>query len=324
MTFSDINLKFTLTNVCFGQETFADNEIMIYDLTNLGEPRPKVERYVLWTRWKRAQWCVLSVIKPKELRNQVASMEKIAAQTKANKEQICQQIHQLKQRTDQLIIDITNTQMTATQVEDAYNELVSFIDREFRRLKPALSEQGMKNEQERLKRIENAIENEKHKKINEDKHCEQEKEEFQQRSIIPQRQREELAEEAMSAEMNERKHRGYDLARRLALEKDGEADLPHVQRVRRPVMNLKYDLRMHTYAQLRDLLNESSDLELLDTCREEFHRRLKIYHAWKAKNRKGTNPSVNDKSDDLDEERAPEDILNNGKLLSIFTEIMLA
>ncbi|CAF3891921.1 unnamed protein product [Rotaria magnacalcarata] len=65
MTFSDINLKFTLTNVCFGQETFADNEIMIYDLTNLGEPRPKVERYVLWTRWKRAQWCVLSVIKLK-------------------------------------------------------------------------------------------------------------------------------------------------------------------------------------------------------------------------------------------------------------------
>ena len=56
------------------------------------------------------------------------------------------------------------------------------------------------------------------------------------------------------------------------------------------------------------------DLELLDACREEFHRRLKVYHAWKLKNRKGKNPLVIDeKNDDHDEERAPKDILNNGK-----------
>jgi myosin-6 len=55
-------------------------------------------------------------------------------------------------------------------------------------------------------------------------------------------------------------------------------------------------------------------LELLDACREEFHRRLKVYHAWKSKNRKGKNPSaIDDKIDDTDEERAPKDILNNSK-----------
>ncbi len=55
-------------------------------------------------------------------------------------------------------------------------------------------------------------------------------------------------------------------------------------------------------------------MELLEACREEFHRRLKVYHAWKSKNRKGKNPSaLDDKIDENDEERAPKDILDNGK-----------
>ena len=57
--------------------------------------------------------------------------------------------------------------------------------------------------------------------------------------------------------MNERERRDYDLARRLALETGGEADLPHLQRTRRPIVNQKYDLSKHTYAQLRDLINTS-------------------------------------------------------------------
>jgi len=44
--------------------------------------------------------------------------------------------------------------MTATQIDDTYNELVSSIDREFRRLKQALAEQEMKEEAERLKTIQ--------------------------------------------------------------------------------------------------------------------------------------------------------------------------
>jgi len=57
--------------------------------------------------------------------------------------------------------------------------------------------------------------------------------------------------------MNERERRDYDLARRLALETGGEADLPHLQRTRRPIVNQKHDLSKHTYAQLRDLINTS-------------------------------------------------------------------
>jgi myosin-6 len=52
----------------------------------------------------------------------------------------------------------------------------------------------------------------------------------------------------------------------------------------------KYDLSKWKYAELRDTINTSCDIELLEACREEFHRRLKVYHAWKAKNKKKNAP----------------------------------
>ena len=45
-------------------------------------------------------------------------------------------------------------------------------------------------------------------------------------------------------------------------------------------------------------------MELLDACREEFHRRLKVYHAWKTKNRK---------QQEAPEQRAPKDVIEAGK-----------
>ncbi len=44
--------------------------------------------------------------------------------------------------------------MTSTQIETAYNELMSSIDRESRRLRQTLAEQEMKDEEERLKKIQ--------------------------------------------------------------------------------------------------------------------------------------------------------------------------
>ena len=46
----------------------------------------------------------------------------------------------------------------------------------------------------------------------------------------------------------------------------------------------KYDLTKWKYSELRDTINTSCDIELLEECREEFHRRLRVYHEWKAKN----------------------------------------
>ena len=69
----------------------------------------------------------------------------------------------------------------------------------------------------------------------------------------------------------------------------------------------KHDLSKWTYAELRDTINTSCEVELLESCREEFHRRLKVYHAWKTKNKK----RVTVQSD----ERAPKAVMDNGKTL---------
>jgi len=44
---------------------------------------------------------------------------------------------------------------------------------------------------------------------------------------------------------------------------------------------------------------------LQKACRVEFHRRLKVYHAWKAKNKKRTYMD--------DNERVPRSIMDTGK-----------
>jgi myosin-6 len=64
----------------------------------------------------------------------------------------------------------------------------------------------------------------------------------------------------------------------------------------------KYDLEKWKYSELRDTINTSCDLELLEACREEFHRRLKVYHSWKSRANKN-------KSTDT-QQRAPDSIFD--------------
>ncbi|XP_036049117.1 unconventional myosin-VI isoform X8 [Onychomys torridus] len=61
---------------------------------------------------------------------------------------------------------------------------------------------------------------------------------------------------------------------------------PAVQATKAAAGTKKHDLSNWKYAELRDTINTSCDIELLAACREEFHRRLKVYHAWKSKNKK--------------------------------------
>ena len=62
----DTDFKFGLTKVFFRPGKFAEfDEIMKSDPKNLAELISKVKKWLLWTRWKKAQWCALSVIKRK-------------------------------------------------------------------------------------------------------------------------------------------------------------------------------------------------------------------------------------------------------------------
>lgn len=56
----------------------------------------------------------------------------------------------------------------------------------------------------------------------------------------------------------------------------------------------------------------SIDIELLAACREEFHRRLKVYHAWKSKNKKRNTET---------EQRAPKSVTDYGKNKSVLLNV---
>ncbi|KAK8728141.1 hypothetical protein OTU49_009135 [Cherax quadricarinatus] len=85
-----------------------------------------------------------------------------------------------------------------------------------------------------------------------------------------------------------------------------------VEKQRLDAANKKYDLSKWKYAELRDTINTSCDLELLEACRSEFHRRLKVYHAWKAKNKKRTTMEEN--------QRAPKSVLDAAYQVTYVTE----
>ena len=52
------------------------------------------------------------------------------------------------------------------------------------------------------------------------------------------------------------------------------------------------------------------DIDLLDACRVEFHRRLRVYHAWKMKNKRRGQPGQKQQQED---QRAPQEILQAGE-----------
>ena len=117
------------------------------------------------------------------------------------------------------------------------------------------------------------------------------------------KKQEEMNEEnRLLREQIEQERRDHELALRLARESKGGMDdaiipmsspVPKMAEVAAKVStggrptSPKKDLSNWKYAELRDTINTSCDIDLLEACREEFHRRLKVYHAWKSKNRKG-------------------------------------
>ncbi|XP_068425016.1 unconventional myosin-VI-like, partial [Clinocottus analis] len=81
---------------------------------------------------------------------------------------------------------------------------------------------------------------------------------------------------------------------------------PQVQATKAAAGAKKYELSKWKYAELRDAINTSCDIELLAACREEFHRRLKVYHAWKSKNKKRNSEA---------EQRAPRSVTEYGHVV---------
>ncbi|XP_010616131.1 unconventional myosin-VI isoform X4 [Fukomys damarensis] len=162
-------------------------------------------------------------------------------------------------------------------------------EEEERRMKLEMEAKRKQEEEERKRREDDE------KRIQaevEEQLARQREEESQQQAVLEQERRDrELALRIArsEAELISDEAQGDLALRREQMAKEMSELLcrgPAVQATKAAAGTKKYDLSKWKYAELRDTINTSCDIELLAACREEFHRRLKVYHAWKSKNKK--------------------------------------
>merc|ERR1712106_216571 len=112
------------------------------------------------------------------------------------------------------------------------------------------------------------------------------------------------AEEEEQRRRDEQERRDREIAARLQMDQV-EEDTGPVQ-PKNIVKNMKgqrYDLTKWTYTQLRDFINTSTDIDMIQACRDEFARRLTAYHNWRSKNK------ANNQGMPHDNQRMPESVV---------------
>uniref|UniRef100_A0A668UTT9 Unconventional myosin-VI n=1 Tax=Oreochromis aureus TaxID=47969 RepID=A0A668UTT9_OREAU len=346
--------KFGLTRVFFRPGKFAEfDQIMKSDPDHLAELVKKVNKWLIHSRWKKVQWCALSVIKLKNkilyrtsacvqmqktvrmwlcrkkhkpridglvkvrnLKKRMDRFNEVVGGLKEGKQEMSKQVRELDAAIDTLIVKIKTTMMGRIDIDHEYRGLVTRSEKLLTEMQKKKKEE---EERERLRRIQEEMERERKRREEEEQRRKQEEEDRRLVcvcvcSVCVQMEMElqlqaEREEEAARQAVLEQERRDRELALRIA---QSEAELipeevaydsglpaasfsgivqqvalgPQVQASKAAAGTKKYELSKWKYAELRDAINTSCDIELLAACREEFHRRLKVYHAWKSKNKK--------------------------------------
>uniref|UniRef100_A0A668UTT0 Unconventional myosin-VI n=1 Tax=Oreochromis aureus TaxID=47969 RepID=A0A668UTT0_OREAU len=375
--------KFGLTRVFFRPGKFAEfDQIMKSDPDHLAELVKKVNKWLIHSRWKKVQWCALSVIKLKNkilyrtsacvqmqktvrmwlcrkkhkpridglvkvrnLKKRMDRFNEVVGGLKEGKQEMSKQVRELDAAIDTLIVKIKTTMMGRIDIDHEYRGLVTRSEKLLTEMQKKKKEE---EERERLRRIQEEMERERKRREEEEQRRKQEEEDRRVCvcvcSVCVQMEMElqlqaEREEEAARQAVLEQERRDRELALRIA---QSEAELipeevaydsglrsvltvypnivlfreemaremsellargPQVQASKAAAGTKKYELSKWKYAELRDAINTSCDIELLAACREEFHRRLKVYHAWKSKNKKRNTET---------QQRAPKSVTDYG------------
>uniref|UniRef100_A0A8C1DH14 Unconventional myosin-VI n=1 Tax=Cyprinus carpio carpio TaxID=630221 RepID=A0A8C1DH14_CYPCA len=231
-----------------------------------------------------------------------ALMTKIKSTVMSRKE-IEQEYEGLVKRSEQLL-----SSMQKKKQEQEETERLKHIQEEMERERKRHEEEEQLRKQEEEDRRMKAEMEQKRKQEEEERKKREEEERVMQAEIEMQLALE-REEETQRQTMLEQERRDRELAMRIAQSEaeliQDEAQMDPNLRSSFPSTSVdipflgaqmqankvaaevkKYDLSKWKYAELRDAINTSCDIELLAACREEFHRRLKVYHAWKSKNKK--------------------------------------
>lgn len=375
MGMREYDYRFGVTRVFFRPGKFIEfDTIMQSDPEHLTSIIAGVQKWLVMSRWKKAQWCALSVIKLKykilfrkaclitiqknvrmflvkkihqpryrgiikikSLQKKLAPMEASIGQLKKDKASSLSELKKLRANMTSAVEKIQRDEkITPTEVDRLYTQLMNMANSQMNQLQKKVRDQKNAEEQERLRKIQEEMEKEKKRKEEEERKKREEEEnrrkkiEMEARRKAEEEERRRQDEEdkkiaaALQAQLEkealedtryraqlEQERRDHELALRLAQETNDQLEEMSPQDNRRSELvrsvqaaqeKQKYDLSKWKYSELRDTINTSCEIELLEACRIEFHRRLKVYHAWKAKNRRRTTMDEN--------ERAPRSVMD--------------
>lgn len=275
------------------------------------------------------------IIKIKDIGKNLNTILEIGIEVKEKKSELQQRIDGISCLIESSIKKIKiNHNITPTEIDNLELDITRKVEKEINFLKEKLHKQRYAEEQERLQQMQRLIEAERNSKKEEEERVRKEEEIRRLKTEIELRRKEDemkqkeqeiadrkaawelqkLLEKEVEADVHyrqqlEQERKDHELAVRLAHESNGVVD-EYSTFVRKPENNRshtivvgqeKFDLSKWKYSELRDTINTSCDIQLLEACRHEFHRRLKVYHAWKAKNRKRSVMEEN--------ERAPRSVI---------------
>uniref|UniRef100_A0A3Q3JR60 Unconventional myosin-VI n=1 Tax=Monopterus albus TaxID=43700 RepID=A0A3Q3JR60_MONAL len=294
----------------------------------------KIQKTVrMWLCKKKHMPRIDGMVKVQNLKKHMKRFNEVVNGLKEGKQEMAKQVQELSTSIDALLAKIKATGMTWKEIDTEYQGLVKRSEQLLSSMQKKKQEQ---EESERLKYIEEDMEKERKRREKEEQRRKQEEEdrrlkaqmELKRKQEEEDRKHREEDEKVIQAELEmqlalereeqvqqtailEQERRDRELAMRIAqseaelITEEGQLDASlrrgaQVQATKAAAGVKKYDLSKWKYAELRDVINTSCDIELLAACREEFHRRLKVYHAWKSKNRK--------RNDDGSDQRAPKSV----------------
>ncbi|XP_048478873.1 myosin heavy chain 95F isoform X9 [Plutella xylostella] len=279
------------------------------------------------------------IAKIRALENNLGQMEQVTGQLKDGREAAQKNIVNLRNSIRAACAAIkSNAKISPPEIDSLFTNLTKDIEAQMTSLQKSMVDQKNREEQERLRKLEAEMRAAEEAKRREQEQRRQDEEHRRLKAEMEARRKAEEAERLQQQEKErqqalqlqaqleaaerdhqqdrerlEQERRDHEMAVRLAKETNGhvEGSPPQLRRSERVRMQQamqgkqKYDLSKWKYSELRDTINTSCDIELLEACRHEFHRRLKVYHAWKAKNARKTTMA--------DQERAPQSIMDAAK-----------
>ncbi|XP_031408423.1 unconventional myosin-VI [Meleagris gallopavo] len=209
---NEVDYKFGLTKVFFRPGKFAEfDQIMKSDPDHLAELVKRVNHWLICSRWKKVQWCSLSVIKLKNkikyrasacikiqktirmwlckrkhkpridglikvrtLKKRLDKFNEVVSALKEGKAETSKQIKELEYSIDASMTKIKTTMMTREQIMKEYDALV----RSSEQLLSALQKKKQQEEEaERLRRIQEEMEKERKRREEEERRRRKEEEE---------------------------------------------------------------------------------------------------------------------------------------------------